>query len=176
MHERLLAGAEEVADIGREVSMFADGLNDEPGRLDWINSRIHDLRMLTARYGPSETEVLAWAQAAAAELTELERGSDLEALQEREQLARAPLEEATAQLTASRIRLAGDLAARATEELQHLAMPNAAFTIEVQPGELGPEGGDEVRFRLQPTQELPPPRSGRPPRVVNSAASCWPWR
>ncbi len=164
MHERLLAGAEEVADVGRDVSMFADGLNDEPGRLDWINSRIHDLRMLTARYGSSETEVLEWAQASAAELTELERGSDLEALREREQRARDLLEEATAQLTASRTRLARDLAARATEELQHLAMPNAAFTIEVQPGELGPEGGDEVRFALAA-------HPGATPAPIGKAAS-----
>jgi DNA repair protein RecN (Recombination protein N) len=164
LHERLLACAEEAADIGREVAAYADGLNDDPGRLDWLNNRIHDLRTLTSRYGDTESEVLQWAQTAAAELTGLEQGSDIEALQERERRSRQALAELTSALTASRRGLAEELAKRATAELQQLAMPNAAFTIAVEPGELGADGADDVRFLLAA-------HPGATPAPIGKAAS-----
>ena len=88
MHERLVALAEEAADVARDLSAFADGLQDEPGRLEWINQRLHDLGVLRSRYGATEDDVLAWSQQAAAELSALERGQDLQALAAEEQAAR----------------------------------------------------------------------------------------
>lgn len=164
LHERLISAAEEVSDIGREISSFVDGLQDEPGRLEWLNQRLHDLAVLQSRYGASDQEVLAWSQEAAAELVALERGNDLETLQAQEARARSTRDAATARLTRSRRQLAERLAARATSELQQLAMPNASLTVEVTPADIGPDGADEVAFILAA-------HPGATPAPISKAAS-----
>jgi len=148
LHERLLTVAEEVSDVGRDLSAFSDGLTDQPGRLEWLNQRLHDLGVLHSRYGPTDEEVLAWAQKSAAELIELEQRSDLESLAAREQRARAALDSATAALTASRRALADELAMQATAELRQLAMPHAALSVAVDGTDVGPDGADEVSYLL----------------------------
>ena len=92
--------------------------------------------------------MLHWSQEAAAELTALERGSDLEALTAQEQHARRVLDRATSALRASRSALAERLGHEATSELQQLAMPNAMLQVEVTPAALSPEGADDVTFLL----------------------------
>ena len=148
VHERLVSLAEEASEIGRDISGFAGGLQDEPGRLEWLNQRLHDLSVLQSRYGTDDAAVLQWSQEAAAELTALERGSDLEALTAQEQHARRVLDRATSALSASRSALAERLGHAATSELQQLAMPNAMLQVEVTPAALGPEGADDVTFLL----------------------------
>lgn len=148
VQDRLVSLAEEASEIGRDISGFADGLQDEPGRLEWLNQRLHDLSVLQSRYGADDAAVLQWSQEAAAELTALERGSDLEALTAREQHARRVLDRATSALSASRSALAERLGHEATSELQQLAMPNAVLEVEVTPAALGPDGADDVTFLL----------------------------
>ena len=148
LHDRLVSLAEEASEIGRDISGFADGLQDEPGRLEWLNQRLHDLSVLQSRYGADDAAVLHWSQEAAAELTALERGSDLESLTAQEQHARRVLDRATSALRASRSALAERLGHEATSELQQLAMPNAMLQVEVTPAALGPEGADDVTFLL----------------------------
>lgn len=164
LHDRLLAAAEEVADVGRDLSGFANGLNDEPGRLEWLNQRLHSLGVLHSRYGATDEEVLAWAQRAAVELVALERDSNLDVLTEREQRARDTLEQAARALTQSRDVLAQDLTVRASEELRQLAMPNASLSVRVMPAEMGPEGADEVAYLLAA-------HPGATPAPISKAAS-----
>ena len=161
LHERLIAAAEEVSDIGREISAFTDGLADQPGQLEWLNQRLHDLAVLDSRFGP---DVLAWSQQAAAELTSLERGVNLEALQAAQIAAHEALVAATENLTASRVRLAVALQQQATAELRELAMPNAHLLVNVGPGEHGPEGADEVAIQLAA-------HPGSTPAPISKAAS-----
>ncbi|HRY11066.1 MAG: DNA repair protein RecN [Actinobacteria bacterium] len=148
LHERLVALAEEASEVGRDVSGFTDALQDEPGRLEWINQRLHDLAVLQSRYGEDEAAVLRWSQEASAELTDLERGSDLDSLADQELRARRALDRATEALSASRSALAQTLGREATAELQQLAMPNAVLQIVVSDADLGPDGADDVAFLL----------------------------
>nr|HPJ18398.1 DNA repair protein RecN [Actinomycetota bacterium] len=89
-----------------------------------------------------------WAQQAAAELSALEQGSDLDALTAREAMARKARDDAAKSLTAARRRLAHALGELASEELRQLAMPNASLSVEVRPAELGPDGADDVAYLL----------------------------
>lgn len=148
LRDRLVALAEEASEIGRDISGFTDSLQDEPGRLEWLNQRLHDLAVLQSRYGQDEAAVLGWSQAAAAELIELERGSDQDALAVQEATARRVLERATAALSASRSALAEALGLQASAELQQLAMPNASLQVVVREADLGPDGADDVAFLL----------------------------
>lgn len=163
LHERLLAAAEEVSDIGRELTAFTDGLQDEPGRLEWIQQRLHDLGVLRSRYGDDEQQILDWSRAAAAELVTLEAG-DLQTLVDAEARAARELTAATAELTASRVALAEVLSGQVTEELRELAMPNAQLTVMVAGAEHGPDGADEVTFLLSP-------HPGAAPAPIAKAAS-----
>lgn len=164
LHDRLLSLAEEASEIGRDLSAFADGLQDEPGKLEWINQRLHDLSVLQSRYGSDEEAVLQWSQAAAAELTALERGSDLDALSQQEETARRILDRATRDLSASRTALAERLGHDATAELCELAMPNANLQVAVAPAALGPDGADEVILLLSA-------HPGATPAAISKAAS-----
>ncbi len=164
LYGRLVALAEEATDVARDLGSFADGLQDEPGRLEWINQRLHDLGVLRSRYGATEDDVLAWSQQAAAELSVLERGQDLQALAAEEQAARVDLEQLTSAVTDARGALAARLTHEATTELQQLAMPNAELTVVVQAGQLGPEGADEVAILLAA-------HPGATPAPVSRAAS-----
>ncbi len=148
LHGRLVSLAEEASEIGRDISGVADALQDEPGRLEWINQRLHDLSVLQSRYGSDEAAVLRWGQAAASELTALERGSDLDALATEELTARRILDRATVALSASRAAMAQRLEHEATAELQQLAMPNARLQVQVTATALGPDGADEVTLLL----------------------------
>ncbi len=161
LQERLLSAAEDVSDIGRDLSSFLDGLQEEPGRLDFLNQRLHDLSALDSRYGP---DVLAWSQAASAELLHLERGLDVEGLRSAERAAAAQVGDAAVALTASRVALAASLQTRATEELRELAMPNATLHVVVAAGEHGPEGADDVSFLLAA-------HPGATPAPISKAAS-----
>lgn len=148
LYDRLVAVAEEASDIGREAASLLDGLADDPGRLDWINQRLHDLAQLQSRYGDSEEAVLEWSRRAAAELVELERGSDVEALKAEEESARESLRTAADALTAAREDLAARLATEVSGELRQLAMPNASLTVSLTRVEPGPDGADDVAFLL----------------------------
>lgn len=164
LHERLVSLAEEVSEAGRQVSALGDQLQDEPGRLEWLNQRIHDLSGLHSRYGPDDDAVLQWAKDAAAELVALERGNDLAALAEQEARARRLLNKATSALSASRRALAERLAHDTTAELQQLAMPNAVLHVAVDGAELGADGADEVAFLLAA-------HPGATPAPIGKAAS-----
>jgi DNA repair protein RecN (Recombination protein N) len=148
VYGRLLALAEEASDIGHDLSTFAEGLSDEPGRLEWLNQRIHDLALLHSRYGGSDEQVIEWSRAAAAELVDLERGTDLQSLAEEERSAAEALASLTARLSASRRTLAQELSRQATAELRQLAMANATLSVAVTGADLGAEGADEVGFLL----------------------------
>lgn len=164
LHERLLVAAEEISDIGRELSSYVDGLQDQPGRLEWLNQRLHDLGVLHARYGGTDDEVLAWAQAAAAELVALEQGSDLDELRSQEEKSRSALDAVSVALTQSRKALAEQLGRLASLELRQLAMPNAMLTVSVSAADLGPDGCDEVAFLLAA-------HPGATPAPISKAAS-----
>jgi DNA repair protein RecN (Recombination protein N) len=164
LHDRLLAAAEEVSDIGRELAAYADGLQDEPGRLEWIQQRLHDLGVLHSRYGADDEAVLDWSRTAAAELVELERGADLAGLAQEEQHAARDLERAAHDLSASRRALAEVLSAQASAELRDLAMPNAHLEVRVGDAEPGPEGRDDVVFLLAA-------HPGATPAPIGKAAS-----
>lgn len=160
LHTRLLAAAEEVSDIGRELSAYLDGLQDEPGRLEWIQQRLHDLSVLQSRYGD---DPIAWSQQAAAELVQIEAG-DLDSLVQAEARAARALERAVLDLTSSRRALAEVLSAQVSAELRELAMPNADLQVRVEAGQPGPEGADEVAFLLSP-------HPGATPAPIAKAAS-----
>jgi DNA repair protein RecN (Recombination protein N) len=139
LRERLSAAREELVDAAGEARMLAEGVEDDPERLEAVRGRRLLLRELCRRYGDTLAAVMAFHDDLCARIEELEsheaRASDLERLAAE---ADEGLEEATRTLYRARVAAAPDLARAVTGHLHELAMPKARFGIEVEPS---PEGG-----------------------------------
>ncbi|HEV2309974.1 MAG TPA: AAA family ATPase, partial [Acidimicrobiia bacterium] len=83
LFERLRAGQAEIAEVERELRLVAEGIPDDPGRLEEVRGRRRALRGLQRKYGETLSEVLAFAESTRRRIVELEgyeeRAAELEA-------------------------------------------------------------------------------------------------
>ena len=148
-----------LADVAADTARYVDGLDAEPGRLEWIAERRSALSGLTRKYGSSVDEVLAWSAAAVQRLVELESSDDrIAALTEQLSHLETELTEDAAILSRRRREAALEFAAAVLTELAALAMPHARLSFAVAANEPGPYGADQVelQFSANPGSE---PRS-----------------
>jgi DNA repair protein RecN (Recombination protein N) len=129
----------------------ADGRAGMAGRLEMVEERLAQLARLERKHGGSIAEVLAHAERCRARRTELEHADEALGTAEQE-LAQAErvVEQLAARLRKARRRAAPDLAAAVRERLAELAMPDAAFEIELSPrdGGCGPRGADSIEMLI----------------------------
>ncbi len=119
-------------DLARELTDYRDSIEFNPGRLQQVEERLHLIHTLQRKYGDTSTDVLAYAEHAAAELATIsnaeERIAELEA--EEEKLLRG-IGTLGGELSVAR-RAAGERMARAIEaELADLQMDRARFAVQV---------------------------------------------
>jgi len=162
--EALAGQAEEIsalaADLAGATSSYLADLTADPVRLEWIETRLAELKTLTRKYGPDATAVLQWANEAQIRLNELE-GSDerIADLGLRIEALNSELTEMAARMTALRTRAAQNFGTQVAAELAALAMPHARVEFAVSPlSELGPWGADSVAllFTANPGSEPAP--------------------
>ncbi|MDQ1519171.1 MAG: repair protein RecN, partial [Actinomycetota bacterium] len=136
------------------------------------------LSRLTRKYGATASEVLAWAQQAAARLTSLEGDDDrIGVLQGRRSELLAELGQLARALSRARGAAAARFAAAVSGELEALAMPQARITVDVRQTEsasgldvdgrtlaFGALGVDDVEMQLCP-------HPGAPARPLQRGAS-----
>ena len=162
---RLRALQAEAQDVARDTRVAAEDVVVDPDRLAALQARRAALRALTRKYGPTLADVVAYGIDVSARLAQLEsydvRATELEAARRR---AHAHAEKAAAALSELRRDAAAPLAAAVTARLRELAMPQATFTVDVQPGDAGEDGADLITFVLAPNP-------GEPPRPLARAAS-----
>lgn len=165
--EALQSASFQLADAARELAAYASDLDQEgPGELAAANERLAALNALYRLYGVDAAAVIAYAQQAAARLTELD-GDDERIDQLTEQLADATARETTlaAELTKLRVAAAKRISKLVSAELKQLALPDAEFVASVAPLEtLTASGADEVQFLLAP-------HPGSEPRPIAKSAS-----
>ena len=145
-----------LAEIAGDLAGYLGDLEAEPGRLEQIAARRSRLSGLTRKYGSSVDEVLAWASTAADRLTELEGGDDrIELLEARLGELDAELDSLAGAISAARRTAAAAFAERVQPELVALALPYARLIFDIQLGELGPHGADQVEllFSANPGSE-----------------------
>ena len=162
--EALADQAEEISalavDLAGQTSSYLADLTADPVRLEWIETRLAELKTLTRKYGPDATAVRAWAVSAQSRLTDLE-GSDerIAELGERIEAVDAELAGLAAQMTVLRTQAAHRFGAQVAAELAALAMPRARVEFSVTPlSDLGPWGADSVSllFTANPGSEPAP--------------------
>jgi DNA repair protein RecN (Recombination protein N) len=154
--ERLEALRYEAEDIGAELRGYLDGVADEgggPQRLEQVEERLAVLARLQRKHGGGLGEVLAHAEHCRARKLELEQAD--QALDDAEHellVARDELDGLAGRAGERRQAAAPELAAVVTDRLAELAMPDAAFEIELAPRQdgCGPRGAETIEMLIAP--------------------------
>jgi DNA repair protein RecN (Recombination protein N) len=145
IEERLRTVAADLADAVGELRSTAEGIEDDPERLDVIRQRRQLLHELRRKYGDTLEEVVAFAGEARERLDELlDHDRRAAALDAERAVAVGRYAEAARVVAAARRHAAPALAAAAEQHLGDLAMARARLAVEVT----GDDPGDGVGFLL----------------------------
>ncbi|MGW4474610.1 DNA repair protein RecN [Nonomuraea sp. NPDC004354] len=156
--DRLAEAGYLISDVATDLAAYAESIEADPARLAVVQERRAALGALIRKYAEDSAGVLAWAQASAGRLTELEGDDDRieELTKEYEELTKR-LTELAAELTRVRTVAAERFGAAVTAELTALAMPHARVVVQIsQSEEFGPEGVDDVELRMAAHPAAPP--------------------
>ncbi|HVM40016.1 MAG TPA: DNA repair protein RecN, partial [Acidimicrobiia bacterium] len=152
---RLAVLQQEAAELGREIRLVAEGITDDPVRLEEVGARRRLLRDLQRKYGDTLAEVLAYREEVGERLDHLLGAEDrARVLAAERDAARDAARAAAARLSKIRSAAAGRLGAAITSVVREMAMPAAELVVEIRPvpgveGDALPEDGfDEVTFLL----------------------------
>ncbi len=137
------------ADVAEELRDMEARLDFSSEELDELDSRLDTIKRAMRKYGGSEEAALETLERSKRELEEI--GSSDERIKKLEvKLASAKhrAQKLAGELTEIRKAGAVRLSQEIDRELAGLSMPGAAFEVETAPAELGPDGGDAVRFLI----------------------------
>jgi DNA repair protein RecN (Recombination protein N) len=137
-------------ELGERLADYAASVEHDPARLDEVRRRQDLIFRLCSKYGASVADVIAFGEAAAAELSLLDGAEwELSGLQRRESELRAELERLAGELSAARRAAATGLAQEVDGVLPELGMTGGRFEAAVMPlSEPGAAGGEEIEFRV----------------------------
>ncbi|MFS0867759.1 DNA repair protein RecN [Microbacterium sp. 179-B 1A2 NHS] len=154
-----------VADVAGELSGYLADLDEGgPHELAAVEERRAAISGLVRAHGSLDA-ALDLLSTGSARLVELDDDSDrIERLTDQRDRARAALDDAASVLTAARTAAAKRLGDAVTEELRHLALPDARLSVAVEPGAETLSGRDDVTILLAP-------HPGADPRPVARGAS-----
>jgi DNA repair protein RecN (Recombination protein N) len=160
--ERASALAIETGDLAGELRDYGERLAGEAAGtgetdehaargLQGVEERLAALERLLRKHGPTVAAVLEHAERARERRARLAGAAvAVEEVGGRLQAAQATLRERVMELRAAREAAAPRLAEAVREQLAALAMPDAAFAVELSPREPGPAGGDAVELMIAP--------------------------
>ncbi len=167
-------------DVAASLRDYAERAEADPARLAAIEERLDRLTRLRRKYGATIEDVLAFGEAAAAELAGIahrdERAAELEAIIERDRVRLGAL---ATTLSAARQRAAEAMSAAMERALDTLNMPQARFLVRIerQPADDGvPASMENERVAITPAgidriEFLIAPNPGEPPRPLARTAS-----
>ena len=141
-----------VNDVRQNLAAQLDQLEADPALLESIYARRAELRAIEVELGMSVEEMLEAADEARAELASLkDPAARLAQLENEQGEHEREAMEAAKKLSAIRKREAKLLGSAVNQELVHLYMKDATFSVAVNKlDELGPHGLDRIEFQLAP--------------------------
>jgi DNA repair protein RecN (Recombination protein N) len=150
--EALEVAAAQIEDALASIQHLSDSLVFDPGRLELIEERLDALARLRRKYGDSEEAMIAFREAAAAELARLARHEEILVEQERMlgELV-SELGDSAARLADRRAGAAGQLQTQAQREMRRLGMDRAVLDITIDRRDAAAvtaRGVDRVEFRF----------------------------
>jgi DNA repair protein RecN (Recombination protein N) len=166
---RLHASRLEIEDVRDTLAGLRDRTRTDASRLEGLETRRAAIERLLLKWGPTEQDALAAADAAERELAMLaDLAGEREAAGGALDASRAAYTEAASALTRLRADAALRLGPEVELELAPLALPKARFTVGLRPhkgaGETSPRGAERAEFLLAANP-------GEPARPLARAAS-----
>lgn len=164
--ERLADAYYSLEDVARTVSDMRADAEHNPGRLDEIGARLYTIANLKKKYGGSVEAVIAFGNAAEAELMQLECADERrDALIKRLNNAEIEYRKIAGELTEARKNAAKALEPMVVRHLSDLGLVNSEFCVEFTTAEeISESGTDKVIFLLTTNK-------GEPPKQLNKVAS-----
>lgn len=156
LQARLGAAAQELVDLSAEFRGRAEGLEEDPERLEGIRTRRQVLREMMKKYGDTLEEVMNFGASARARLDELEGHSDrIAELEQRRIRLESTLEQERLVVGDQRRRYAASLGTAVQDRLSSLGLPHATLSVAVgeAPDDLA---GDGVSFMFAANPGLSP--------------------
>jgi DNA repair protein RecN (Recombination protein N) len=152
--DELLAGlgraSAELDEAGRALQQAAASLEGNPGRLEEIEDRLHQLRQLARKHQCEPDRLAARHMELAEQLARLDDSAgDLAALADQEKQAELAWNKLADEISASRTQAAARLDRSVQEELAPLKLEAARFATEIRPlaaDRWSANGKEEVRF------------------------------
>jgi len=168
IQEQLVAAQVACEEAAAAAARFANEMSFEPGDLEQVEERLHDLETLKRKHGGDLEALPAKVAAMREELSQLDHAdAHLEALDAREQELLGKCLQRAAGLHARRAAAAEGLGRAVEAELAALHIPRARLEARVEelpPAQLGPRGLDRVEFMFSANP-------GEPVAALNRVAS-----
>lgn len=143
-------------EMAAQIRRYYEELDYSPSRLAESENRLHFLKNLCKKYGPSIDEILLHAQKVETELNQWFSSS--ERVEELEVVVSQSLQEYKAVaniLSEKRKQLAEIIEKKVITELVDLAMPNVKFKINFLSSEPSAQGLEQVEFLISPNPGEP---------------------
>lgn len=159
-----LAG--QIQELERTLGTFAQKIDADPQRLQWLEDRVATLHKLKRKYGATVPEIREFWGKAKQRLEDLEtRGERAGKLDAEIKKAFGQIEKLGRELTTMRRSAAKKLATTVTQELRDLGFAHGAFDVALTPAATpGPRGLDDIEFSFAPNV-------GEPARPLRQIAS-----
>lgn len=146
----------QIEEAGRQITVYGEGIETDPERLQFIEERITQLKQLCRKYGRSLPELIDYAEEIQASLDLLNgEGQSIESLETAYEQALSTLEQDCQQLNQLRKKAAKDLETRLISELKPLAMERVQFQVGMTPVEPTATGADQIQFLFSPNPGEP---------------------
>jgi DNA repair protein RecN (Recombination protein N) len=156
----------QVKELASTIAAYAQSVDADPARLQWLEERMGLYHRLKRKYNASVPELLQQHQTAKTRLHELQtRHERIAELAKQEAATLAKLRQAGLKVRTKRKDTAGKLADAVTRQLRDLGFARAGFDVNLAETEPGPAGLDSVEFGFAPN----PGEPSRPLRAIASS-------
>ena len=155
--ERLESCRIELKDIADEVSAMLEDTDFNPSELDRINSRLDRIYELEKKYhADTVEELISQRDELRQKLNNIENSDEaLAELEAKCQQLRAKSQQQADALTKLRLKAGKEIEQQLRQRLVPLGMPNVRFEVNIQKGELGKNGQDQVAFLFSANTSTP---------------------
>ena len=165
LNERLEASKIELEDIGDEMSKIFDGMDIDEQRLEYLSDRREKLYNIKKRYSCTLAEIISRYNSYTSEAVEIAGYSkEIEEMSAKKNSLLAEVTEKAEKLSEMRVKAAGKLIEKISDELKFLDMPNVCITFEHIMGKLTSAGMDNMEMLISVNK-------GEPPKPIAKIAS-----
>jgi len=155
--ERLESCRIELKDIADEVSSMLEDTDFDPAELDHINARLDRIYELEKKYhADTVEELISQRDELRQKLNNIENSDEaLAELEAQCQQLTAKSQQQADTLTKLRLKSGKAIEQQLRQRLVPLGMPNVRFEVNIQKGELGKNGQDQVAFLFSANTSTP---------------------